>query len=137
MLTDAVDGMDTPDTLKALRDQHQQVSACFDEFLHRLFTVADQRAVIVDSLLGVITGIGMHFGFEEAVMQDAGYADFEHHRRQHLGIMTELGLLLDRLENNNAAADLARGADFLFHWYREHIANSDQALEAWLIGSRA
>ena len=126
----------TADTLAALHEQHRQVTAHFDGFFRLLFTAADQRELVADSLLAVISAIGMHFGFEEAAMQDADYVDFEHHRRQHLGIMTELGLLLDRLEDRSAAADLARGADFLFLWYREHIANSDQALEAWL-NSRA
>jgi hemerythrin len=48
-----------------------------------------------------------------------------------MSIVVELGLLLDRLAD--AAHDEAvRGADFLAHWYRQHVAHSDALLHDWL-----
>ena len=74
----------------------------------------------------------MHFGFEELVMQEQGYAEFEQHRRQHVGLMTELAQLLDKVEDMVDSSKAARGIDFITHWYRQHLAHSDAALEAWL-----
>lgn len=65
-------------------------------------------------------------------MEDGGYALFDHHRRQHLGIMTELGLLLDRIESGEDLVGAARNADLLARWYREHMALSDRPLLDWL-----
>lgn len=115
--------------------EHAALVVQLDRFAHLLFDPAG-RVQVEDSLRELLIDIGMHFGFEESLMEDGGYADFEHHRRQHLGIMTELGLLLDRVEAAVDAGEVARGADFLAQWYREHVAHSDRALLAWL-ASRA
>ncbi len=101
------------------------------EFSRLLYTT-DQRAATAESLMSVITEVSMHFGFEESLMEAGAYVEFDHHRRQHLGIMTELGLMIDRLESGMGLSELARGVDFLLHWYEQHIASSDCALEAWL-----
>ncbi len=119
------------ETFAALQYQHQQVMLRFGEF-SRLLYITDQRVATAESLMRVITEISMHFGFEESLMEAGAYAEFDHHRRQHLGIMTELGLMIDRLESDKGLSELARGADFLLHWYQQHIANSDCAFEAWL-----
>ncbi|MDP1525212.1 MAG: hemerythrin domain-containing protein [Rhodocyclaceae bacterium] len=119
------------ETLDALQYQHQQVMLRFDEF-SRLLYAADQRAATQESLVSLIVEIGMHFGFEESLMEAGDYAEFDHHRRQHLGIMTELGLMVDRLESGLGLSELARGVDFLRHWYEQHMDSSDCALEAWL-----
>jgi hemerythrin len=120
------------EALATMQSQHQQVMLRFGEF-SRLLHAADQRAATVESLMEVIVEIGMHFGFEESLMETGAYTEFDHHRRQHLGIMTELGLMVDRLERNQSLTELARGADFLLHWYQQHIAGSDALLEAWLL----
>lgn len=119
------------ETLSALHGQHQQVMLRFGEF-SRLLQTKDQREAMVESLMGVIVEIGMHFGYEESLMEAGAYAEFDHHRRQHLGIMTELGLMVGRIESNQGLSELARGADFLLHWYQQHIASSDAVLETWL-----
>lgn len=122
---------DLLNTFAALQHQHQQVALRLGEFSHLLHS-KEQRAAIVESLMGVIDEISMHFGYEESLMESGDYEDFEHHRRQHMGIMTELGLMVDRLESNLGLLELVRGADFLLHWYQQHIAGSDAVLEAWL-----
>jgi hemerythrin-like metal-binding protein len=103
----------------------------FGEF-SRLLYKTSQRAATAESLMRVITEISMHFGFEESLMEAGAYAEFDHHRRQHLGIMTELGLMIDRLESGLGLPELARGGDFLLHWYEQHFASSDCAFQAWL-----
>jgi len=116
-----------------LLDQHRMIAARMGEFSRLLY---DQRFTpeLADALLALIADISMHFGFEEGVMLDGGYADFEHHRRQHLAIVTELGLLLDRVKAGLDVAEVVRSADFVSHWYQQHIDHSDRLLEDWLEG---
>ena len=52
-------------------------------------------------------------------MAASDFPEFDHHMRQQLGMMTELGMLLDSLEND-AKANTLRHVDFLTHWYRRH-----------------
>jgi hemerythrin-like metal-binding protein len=124
-----------PMRTETVRDQldaeHAALFVQLESFAQQLFDPA-QRVQAGDSLRELLIGIGMHFGFEESLMDEGGYAEFEHHRRQHLGIMTELGLLLDRVETTDDPAGAARSADLLAQWYREHVAHSDRALLDWL-----
>jgi hemerythrin-like metal-binding protein len=123
-----------PQVIAQLDMEHADLAARLDGFARRLFEPAS-REEIAECLRGMIIDIGMHFGFEESLMEEGGCADFEHHRRQHLGIMTELGLLLDRVESDGDAVIVARSADWLAHWYGEHVAQSDRALLDWLASS--
>ena len=90
------------------------------------------RDVVAEEVRALMLEVSMHFGFEELVMQEQGYAEFEQHRRQHVGLMTELAQLLDKVEDMVDSSKAARGIDFITHWYRQHLAHSDAALEAWL-----
>ena len=48
-------------------------------------------------------------------------------------MMTELGLLLDRIENAVKFDNgLMRSTDFLAQLYLQHVAVSDSVLDAWL-----
>jgi hypothetical protein len=49
--------------------------------------------------------------------------------------MTELGMLLDSLEND-AKANTQRHVDFLTHWYRRHAELSDRGFLAWMVDKR-
>ncbi|MEW6164275.1 MAG: hemerythrin family protein [Pseudomonadota bacterium] len=119
------------EVLDQLNAEHAAVAEQIERFAAQLFD-PERRAAAADSLRELLIDIGMHFGFEESLMEGDAYADLEHHRRQHLGIMTELGLLLDRVAAGGDPAGTARSADLLGQWYREHVETSDQALLAWL-----
>lgn len=120
--------------LDLIDTQHQEISTQLELFAGQIFDSA-HREDAVDSLRSLLLDIGTHFGFEEATMIEKGYPDLDHHRRQHLSLMTELGLLLDRVEDLPDVHALARGADFLTHWYHQHVAHSDRLLNDWLLAS--
>lgn len=117
--------------LEQVLSEHRALNGRLEEFARGLFDAA-HRAEAEGRLRELVIAIGMHFGFEESLMEDRDYAAYEHHRRQHLGIMTELGLLLDRIEGGEDSAGLARSADLLARWYGDHVGDSDQALLDWL-----
>lgn len=114
-----------------LARQHETLHAQIDDFTARLLDPA-RRDSAGDSLRELLMAIGMHFGYEESVMESAGYPHFEHHRRQHMAIMIEIGLLLERIDEADAASQAARGADFIKLWLNQHADHSDRDLESWL-----
>lgn len=117
--------------LGQINDQHAGLAAGLDAFAVQLLDHAHREAV-AESLRELLVEIGMHFGYEESLMVEHDYPDFQHHRRQHIAIMTELGQLLDRVAEMADPKDVARNVDFLSHWYRQHMDHSDRALETWL-----
>lgn len=123
--------MNRMEALDQLRQEHATVDAEIERFAARLCDPAS-REDPAEGLRTLLIDIGMHFGFEEALMYEGSYADFEHHRRQHHGLMIELGLLLDRIEDAESPSLLARNADFIGQWYRQHVDHADRPLMDWL-----
>ncbi len=116
--------------LQELERQHAGVAGRLEDFVRQLFD-AVQRETAVASLLALIAEMSMHFGYEEALMDAAAYPDFDHHRRQHMGLVIELGLLLDRVEAMGDPTEVARSGDFLTRWYRQHVEESDGQMLRW------
>lgn len=102
------------------------------ELLSSLVLSTTTRAQAIECLRDLVMDFGMHFGFEEALMHDSEYPGYEHHLRQHVGIMTEAGLLLDSLQDDAAATNGLRVAAFIASWYSRHFDQSDRSFIAWL-----
>ncbi len=127
--------MQPRDALVELEHQHADLAGRLEAFSTQLLDpVASLDAG--EEAREILVAIGMHFGFEESLMDEGGFAGFDHHRRQHMGIMIELGQLLDRLAEKVETGDLVRSVDFLAQWYRQHVLHSDTALQAWLTAAR-
>lgn len=116
--------------LQDIERQHAGVAKCLEHFSHQLFDAA-QRDKAVASLIDLIAVMSMHFGYEESLMDTAAYPDFDHHRRQHMGLVIELGLLLDQVETMADLTEVARSCDFLSRWYRQHVDESDGRMMRW------
>lgn len=123
--------MQTAAALERIYQEHVRLADQLASCAAQVFDApASQR--IAETLRELLVDLGLHFGFEESLMAEEGYADFDHHRRQHIAILTELALLLDRIGEEKDAATFARGMDFVAHWYRQHVAHGDQKLDDWL-----
>ena len=112
-------------------EQHAHLHGKLDE-LSNLVASTATRAQAIECLRDLVMDFGMHFGFEEALMSGSGYPGYEHHLRQHMGIMTEVGLLLDSIEDDPSASNGVRVAAFITSWYRRHFDHSDREFIAWL-----
>lgn len=122
---------------EALDRQHGIIEFRLEGFALKVHSGADQAAIL-DAMRDMLVDMSMHFGYEESLMDVGGYPDIDHHRRQHLAMMTELGLLLDRIENTAKLDNsLMRSVDFLAKMYLRHVAVGDQTLYAWLDGGIA
>lgn len=65
-----------------------------------------------------------HFKYEEAAMQEAGYPGFVAHRREHIMLLAELKLAI-----NKADSDMVRE---LKTWFMAHIKHSDCRFSAYI-----
>lgn len=120
-----------------IQKQHELIDFRLESFSRKVHAGTDHDG-IVDAMRDLLMDMSMHFGYEESLMTVGGYAEFDHHRRQHLAMMTELGLLLDRLEEApEIGTALLRDVDFLHTLYRTHVESSDSKLDAWLATSFA
>lgn len=112
--------------------QHEIIVSDLEEFTAKVYASADKQ-ILIDLMHDLLADISMHFGYEESLMESGAYPGFDHHRRQHLGMITEIGLVLDRLANlQRADHDLLRRLDFLTEWFRRHTETNDAELIAWL-----
>lgn len=123
--------MPSSSALVELQGQHTRIDALLAELLGQVFDVG-HREQAAESLRVLIVEMSMHFGYEESLMEAGGYPEGDHHRRQHIALVTELGLLLDRVEEMGDVGEVVRGVDFLTHWVEQHIAHSDGLLIDWL-----
>lgn len=122
----APDGVDQAE----LDRQHELLGKGFQRFV-KLALDPKQRDGAVASLREQIEQVGLHFGFEESMMAKSGYPEFDHHLRQHLSMMTELGLLLDHLKGG-VDPGIMRQIDFMIDWYQRHVELSDRKFTIWL-----
>lgn len=127
--------MQPRDALAELEHQHADLAGRLEAFSSRCFDPV-ARLDASEEVREILIEIGMHFGFEESLMDEGGFAGFDHHRRQHMGIMIELGQLLDRLTEKVESGELVRSVDFLAEWYKQHVLHSDTVLRAWLDSRR-
>ena len=76
------------------------------------------------TLIGLLAYTVSHFSYEEKVMQEAGYADFEEHKAEHARLVAEIRCLQkDLLAGKTAlSVDLMH---FMKSWLRMHIAGMD------------
>ena len=115
-----------------LAQQREAIEARLASFTAQAHANTDPLA-LHDGVLELLMDMSAHFGFEESLMEAGGFASVEHHRLQHLAMMIELGLLLDRLDGAaRLDHNLMRAIDFFGAWYRRHVASSDRVLNDWL-----
>ena len=64
-------------------------------------------------------------------MNESDYPSYELHLHQHVGIMTQAGLLLDHLEDDKDIAASVRAAAFIASLYKRHFDHGDREFIAW------
>lgn len=73
-----------------------------------------------------------HFSYEEALMEDNGYPDFEAHRAQHKAMIAEVDKVLAEYEKDHDKA-MSHAVDYLQGWLINHINGTDKQYSSFLI----
>ena len=74
-----------------------------------------------------------HFTYEEGLMRDNNYPDFEPHKAQHEKMFEKVREVLAEYEQDQDTA-MANAAEFLKDWLINHINGTDKAYSSYLIG---
>lgn len=73
-----------------------------------------------------------HFTYEEGLMEDNGYPDFEAHRAQHKAMIAEVDIVLAEYEQDHDMA-MRHAVDYLRGWLINHINGTDKQYSSFLI----
>jgi hemerythrin len=74
-----------------------------------------------------------HFTYEEGLMRDNDYPDFEAHKLQHEKMFNTVQEVLEGYETDHDTA-MSNAAEFLKDWLINHINGTDKEYSSYLIG---
>ena len=74
-----------------------------------------------------------HFSYEEGLMEQHGYPDFEPHKEQHQQMISMVEKTLAGYQEDKDTA-MRNAANFLKDWLINHINGTDKQYSAYLIG---
>ncbi len=74
-----------------------------------------------------------HFTYEEGLMRDNDYPDFEAHKLQHEKMFNTVREVLSEYEKDHETA-MSNAAEFLKDWLINHINGTDKEYSSYLIG---
>jgi hemerythrin-like metal-binding protein len=84
----------------------------------------------LSSILEVLKDYALHhFAKEEAMMQQAGYAHFETHKKEHETLLQDIQKIADTYKRNPTAFTPHEIRQFLHGWLVEHILGYDIAIQ--------
>jgi hemerythrin-like metal-binding protein len=74
-----------------------------------------------------------HFSYEEGLMSDNGYPDFEPHKAVHEKMIKKVEEVLAEYEQDHDTA-MSNAVEFLRDWLINHINGTDKEYSSFLIG---
>lgn len=74
-----------------------------------------------------------HFRYEEGLMKEHGYPDFEAHKAQHDDMVSHVSQVLEEYRSNQDTA-MENAVNFLKNWLINHINGTDKQYSEFLIG---
>ncbi len=107
--------------------------------IHQLgdeITAANEASVISASIHSLLLYIDEHFDREERFMIQAGYPDFEAHKKEHDDFRDAIYSLNDFHKSNPDGIDAQKIVSFLVEWLLHHIAKVDKAYAPYLLGEK-
>lgn len=93
----------------------------------------DALQVVMDELVAYTR---YHFGYEEQLMERAGYQGVEEHKRKHRAMVTQVEGFAAEITSGKASVSL-KLMNFLKDWLTRHIMETDQQYSGCLSGRAA
>ncbi|MGE5545635.1 MAG: bacteriohemerythrin [Solirubrobacterales bacterium] len=117
-----------------LDEHHRRLIELLNDVFDVLRTNPAQE--VIERTLGeLVRYTYYHFGVEEKLMDEAGYADCEAHRQSHRVIAEHVRELDRQYERDPRTVVAAEIFEFLSDWLIHHIRNEDQRYKAALAGA--
>lgn len=127
----------------AWKDEYSVGINSIDQQHKKLVNLINQLTTAVDystgeefereALAELVDYTKTHFVYEEGLMEDNGYPDFEAHKAQHRAMIEEVDLVLAEYEKDHDTA-MRHASDYLKNWLINHINGTDKQYSSFLIG---
>ena len=127
----------------AWKDQYSVGIDSIDQQHRKLVNLINQLMTAVDystgeefereALAELVDYTKTHFSYEEGLMEDNGYPDFEAHREQHRAMIAEVEKVLAEYEKDQDMA-MRHACDYLKDWLVNHINGTDKQYSSFLMG---
>ena len=124
------------------KDEYSVGISSIDEQHKRLVNLINQLQTAVDYSTGetyerealdeLVDYTKTHFSYEEGLMEQNGYPDFEPHKAQHEKMIRKVEEVLAEYETNHDAA-MKNALDYLGDWLINHINGTDKEYSSFLI----
>lgn len=116
--------------VEEIDEQHKMLF----ELVNRLFQAAVKREdqqLTVEVLQSLVNYTKTHFGLEERLLEESGYAGLSGHREDHLRFIDKVNDIAQRfhVEDRSVTFELI---NFLRNWLQNHIRQSDMEYAAHL-----
>ena len=110
--------------IPANEQQHEQIVVKYNDFISSLRDKDrfDERPIKFREL---ISYIGMHFVFENTLMQLLQYPERENHKNQHASFIERINLFVKDIDNGRSNVDEL--VFYIGHWLLGHVLVSDKA----------
>ena len=118
--------------IESIDEQHKKLI----NLINTLQTIVDytsEEKLERECLAAVVDYTRTHFVYEEELMKNYGYPDFEAHKAQHQKMIDKVNNLLAEYENNRERA-MRHALDFLKQWLVRHINGTDKQYSEFLLG---
>lgn len=118
--------------LKSIDDQHKKLL----NLINQLQTAVDfstGEEFEREALDALVDYTKTHFTYEEGLMKDNGYPDYEPHKAQHEKMIKHVEAVLSDYEKDQDTA-MSNATAFLKDWLITHINGTDKQYSEYLIG---
>ena len=125
------------------KDEYSVGIDSIDQQHRKLINMINQLTTAVDystgeefereALADVVDYTKTHFTYEEGLLKDNDYPDFEAHQAQHREMIAEVEAVLTEYETDHDKA-MQHACNFLKDWLVHHINGTDKQYSSFLIG---
>jgi hemerythrin-like metal-binding protein len=128
----------TPDLsvgVAAIDKQHTKLIHIINT-LHEVMLRGGTPVEVAHVLKEVVSYAKEHFGYEERMLERAGYPALAEHRAKHQAMFVEIEVYVERVRQGSNSISIQL-MSFLKNWLVKHIKQTDKAYSAHVIAARS
>ena len=118
--------------IKSIDEQHKRLLNLINQLQTAIdYSTGDQFER--EALGELVDYTKTHFSYEEGLMRDNDYPDFEPHKAQHVAMFKKVEEVLAEYEKDHDTA-MSNAVEYLKQWLINHINGTDKQYSSYLIG---
>ena len=118
--------------IDSIDQQHKRLVNLINQ-LHTAVTYSTGEEFEREALDELVDYTKTHFSYEEGLMEQNGYPDFDAHKAQHVEMIQKVDEVLAEYEKNQDTA-MNSALSYLSDWLINHINGTDKQYSSYLIG---